>query len=361
MKILIDIGHPAHVHYFRNFIKIMEQKGHSFLIIAKNRNITYELLRHYNIPFKKRKDYPSSLIGKLINIPLTDFMVIKNAMQYKPDIMMGFSGTHIAHAGKFLGVPSIVIDDTEHARLAHLSYKFFATHILTPECFKKNMGHKQIRFNGYMELCYLHPHYFKPDSKVMELLKIDKNEKFIILRFVSWNASHDVGHSGLSLAMKHTIVKELSKYAKVFISSEGELPKNLKPYQIKIPPQKMHDALAFATLLYGESSTMASECACLGTPAFFNDNDGRGYTNEEEEKYGLVFNYSESFQDQNRSLRKALELLKNHNIKQEFQSRCQKMLADKIDVTAFMVWFIEKYPESAKIMKENPDYQYNFK
>ena len=26
-----------------------------------------------------------------------------------------------------------------------------------------------------------------------------------------------------------------------------------------------------------------------------------------------------------------------------------------------VVWFIENYPESVKIMKENPDYQYNFR
>jgi predicted glycosyltransferase len=26
MRILIDINHPAHVHYFRNFIKIMVKK-----------------------------------------------------------------------------------------------------------------------------------------------------------------------------------------------------------------------------------------------------------------------------------------------------------------------------------------------
>jgi len=55
MKILIDIGHPAHIHYFRNFIKIMEQKEHSFLIIAKNLNISYKLLRHYNIPFINKR------------------------------------------------------------------------------------------------------------------------------------------------------------------------------------------------------------------------------------------------------------------------------------------------------------------
>ena len=27
----------------------------------------------------------------------------------------------------------------------------------------------------------------------------------------------------------------------------------------------------------------------------------------------------------------------------------------------FMIWFIENYPESANIMKDNPDYQNRFK
>ena len=49
------------------------------------------------------------------------------------------------------------------------------------------------------------------------------------------------------------------------------------------------------------------------------------------------------------------------NLKEEWQVRRQKMLVDKIDVSAFYVWFIENYPESARIMKENPDYQYRFK
>ena len=39
----------------------------------------------------------------------------------------------------------------------------------------------------------------------------------------------------------------------------------------------------------------------------------------------------------------------------------RRMLSDKIDVTAFLTWFIENYPESKRIMKENPDYQYNFR
>jgi DNA polymerase (family 10)/putative hydrolase len=49
------------------------------------------------------------------------------------------------------------------------------------------------------------------------------------------------------------------------------------------------------------------------------------------------------------------DLFQSWKIKHEFQNRRQKMLADNIDVTTFMVWFVENYPESVKIMKENPD------
>ena len=37
------------------------------------------------------------------------------------------------------------------------------------------------------------------------------------------------------------------------------------------------------------------------------------------------------------------------------------MLSDKIDVTAFTIWFVEAYPDSVRTMRENPDYQFNFR
>ena len=37
------------------------------------------------------------------------------------------------------------------------------------------------------------------------------------------------------------------------------------------------------------------------------------------------------------------------------------MLKEKIDVTDFMIWFIENYPKSVQTMKVNPDYQYKFR
>ena len=356
MKILIDINHPAHVHYFKNFIKIMSGKGHKFLIISRNKEIEHYLLNIYNIPFVDRGKGKKSILGKTTYLFKTNYLMFKQAKKFKPDILLSFDSVYLAHVSKSLNIPYIAFDDTEHAKLEHLLSFPFTKFILTPSCYNKDLGKKQIRFDGYMELCYLHPNRFTPDTSVLDLLGVKQDKKYVIIRFVSWNASHDLGQSGLNIEKKHEIVKELPKYAKVFISSEGELPEDLKKYQIKIPPEKMHDALAFATLFVGEGATMASECACLGTPAIYVNSLTAG-TLEEQERYRLLFGFRKS----EGVIEKAIELLNTPNLKQEFQQRRQKMLSDKIDVTAFMVWFVENHPESAKIMKENPDYQLRFK
>lgn len=38
MKILIDMGHPAHVHFWKNFIWEMEKQGHEFKVVVREKN-----------------------------------------------------------------------------------------------------------------------------------------------------------------------------------------------------------------------------------------------------------------------------------------------------------------------------------
>ena len=64
--------------------------------------------------------------------------------------------------------------------------------------------------------------------------------------------------------------------------------------------------------------------------------------------------------DQQKSIQKGVELLSTPGILEAWQIRRQKMLTDKIDVTAFLHWFVENWPESMKIMIENPGYSNRF-
>jgi len=112
----------------------------------------------------------------------------------------------------------------------------------------------------------------------------------------------------------------------------------------------MHNALAFAHLFIGESGTMASESAVLGTPAIFINSKHFGCI-DNQASYGLLFTYTESEKDQIQAIEKAEEIATNINAKQELIAKRNNLLADKIDVTEFLVWFVENYPESVKEVK----------
>jgi predicted glycosyltransferase len=361
VKLLVAVGHPAHVHYFKNLVKILKSHGHEVFIMAQDRGPVSQLLESHQLDFFLFQDSPKGLIRKFFYMLKMDCLFYRKARKFKPDLYIGFAVVYIAHIAFLFRRPSIIIDDTENNTLAHLSFKHFATTILTPSCFYKSFGKKHLKFEGYMELCYLHPEFFLPDASAVQLLGLKDSEKYVVMRFVSWQATHDIGHKGLTLDNKLRAVKEFSKYARVFISSEKELPDELMEYQIKIPPEKMHDVLAEAVLLFGESSTMASECACLGTPSIYIDDSGRGYTDEEEKRFGLVFNFTGSPSDQDRAIQKGVELIKKGKSKKEWQMCRKKLLNAKINPTRFLVWFVENYPESVKIMKDNYDFQYKFK
>jgi len=82
-----------------------------------------------------------------------------------------------------------------------------------------------------------------------------------------------------------------------------------------------------------------------------------GYCKEQDEKYKLCHQITDVH-----TINEKIESFISINFsKTEYEFRRNRMLSEKIDGTAFLVWFVENYPESEKIMRENPDYQYNFK
>jgi len=341
MKILVDINHPAHVHFFRNFIQEARSKGHEVMITASRKDITFHLLKEYHLDYVNVGSYGKNLFIKLLKIPVLDFSILKIALKFKPDVFMGIASHRAAQISWLLRKKSIIFDDTEHAKYEIFLYKPFASVIATPACFLRNLGKKQLRYEGYHELAYLHPSYFSPDHSILNELDVTENEKYIIMRFISWNASHDEGHKGITLENKRKAVEEFSKFGKVFITSEKILPDDLEKYRLHIPFNRIHHALYYSTLLFGESATMASECAILGTPAIFVDFNGRSYTSEQEKKYSAVFNFNESQKDQLMAIDKGIELLKTPDVKKIWKGKREQILKEKINVTKWMLELIE--------------------
>jgi len=353
MKILVEIGHPGHVHHFKNMIWELEKDGHEIKIVSVDKDIALNLLDAYGFSYEKLEKNYKSLAGKLFGLIVKDVRLLKIAKKFKPDMFISRVSPHSAHVSRLLHKPHISFNDTEHAKFSDMLAIPFTDVICTSTSFKRDLGIKQVRSDGYTELAYLHPNYFTPNPVVLDELGLSKEDTFMILRFVSWEASHDVGQCGFDLQTKKELVKEIEKRAQVFITSEKTLTNDFEKYKITIPPEKIHDLLYYATMYIGEGATMASEAAVLGTPAIYVNTLRLGYLDEQEEKYGLVYNFTNPETAQKNAVAKAVKLLEDENLKKKWQRKKEKLLSEKIDVTKFMTDFIENYPESFNEWKAN--------
>ncbi|GJM29967.1 MAG: hypothetical protein DHS20C17_26020 [Cyclobacteriaceae bacterium] len=356
MRILIDINHPAHVHYSKHIIKDLLQRNHEIIVTARNRDPNFELLESENIQFIDRGKGSNSMLGKALYFIRGNYEILKASLKHKPDLFLCFMSPYAAQVSRILGKPCVVVDDTEHAKLHdRFTYPFCST-ILTPYSFYRDLGRKQIRFKSNLELNYLHPNRFRPDPGIFDSLGIDRSQPYVVMRLVGWGGHHDVGHNGISESAQKQIVEKLSERYKVFISSENPLPEHFEAYRMPLPPHQIHHLLAFASLFVGESGTMANESVVLGTPVIYvNSLPLMGYLREAE-ACNLLFH----FKNDDGLMLKVGELMEYGDIKSAFSDSHKKLLNNKIDGSGFMSWFLENYPDSIAIMDQDPDFQLKF-
>jgi len=350
LRILFTMGHPAQFHLFKHTIRLLERDGHDCAITCSKKDVLLDLLDAGGYPYTLIGNSSSTLWGKMIEQVKVEARLYQKVRDFAPDILIGGpGGVTVAHVGILTGLPSVVFDDTEHAKIEHTLMDPFVSTICTPSCYRSDLGKKQIRYNGFHELAYLHPNHFTPNPAVLSELGLTPHDPFIIIRFVSWDASHDVGHHGI--LDKPGFVRTLEPYGRILITSEGPLPQELEQYRIRISPEKMHDLLYYAAMYIGEGATMASEAALLGTPSLLISSlvGTMGNFIELEKKYDLMYSYS----DAENALHKALDILRDPQNKRIWAEKLARLLRDKIDVTAFMVRFIENYPKSISEMHEH--------
>jgi len=298
--------------------------------------MTVELLKEYQLDrlILGIRKQSKTFKGLLLEFIETVFRLRKLIIRHRINLCVGIGGEMISVASWLSFKPSCIFTDTENARLTNLLSFRFAKNIFLPACYESKVNKRSIMYDGYHELAYMIPKY------IGETIK-PKN-KFLV-RFVGWYAVHDIGEKSLSDKQKIAIINTLKEAGEVFISSEAPLPEEIQKFTYKFHSSEIHSFMKDCKMIVGESATMASEAACLGIPAIFISNTGRGYTTEQDKKYGLIKHYRlNQWEDIIRTLKKwAFQDIHN-----EWQEKRWNMLKDKIDVTAWMANLIENYPDS---------------
>jgi predicted glycosyltransferase len=319
MKIFFDLNHPVHYHTLKKLIARLQTNGHFCFVSLRDKDVLLELVKKEGIikDWKVKGKGSQTKTGRIFQLFFWNFINLLWTLKFKPDLFIGFASPYMSLASFVMRKPLILLDDTEIDALLQKVYLPFVSKLITPSCFNKDLGKKQVRENFLKELSYLipvkkqHPNY----------------QHNILVRFTSVKALHDSKCDKLSDKSKKELVEKLSKFGNVYISSEDCLSKSLSTYELKVPHHEIHDFMQNQMDVFiGESATMAAEAAVLGKVSVYIDMQTRGYINYLEHAYGLVkrfsslhipclLKYVKNEIDDNKLLRrqqKALNLKENH-------------------------------------------------
>lgn len=350
MKILVEINHPAHVHLYKNLAHNLIIKGHRVFITVKDIPAAKHLLEESGLPYIELPAKGRGILRKALRQIQFDWIVYRLVRKHKIDVAIGTSVTN-AHVSRITKMKSLLFDDDDD-EVQPLVVRWlhpFADSIFSPVSLQFKERPRKAKqtyyYEGFHELAYLHPDHFRPDRKIPEKLGLQAGEKYFIMRFNVFKAHHDIGEGGLTLQQKLRLVELLKPHGRIFITTEAEVEPELAQYKAPVANTDMHHLLHFATMFLGDSQTMTSEAAVLGTPSIRCNSFVRriAYLDELEERYQLTFGFRPNEFD--RLEEKVKSLLELSDLKALWAERRQKMLNEKINVADFMTWIVENYPE----------------
>lgn len=265
MKIWFELTNSPHINLFAALIKDLMHE-HEVIITCRPLANTIELLNLHGLKYTNvGKHYGGKLFSKLMGYPVRVNQLYRFLKKQKPDIAISQSSFHSPLTAKLLGIPSIYMNDNEHA-VGNIPAFVFATKILIPEFLDRKKVNKQwardakiIQYPGVKEGIYLWNASI-PTSKVPE--------KIIYVRPEPWIAQYYKG----ALNFMDDMLMELKEKYKVVLLPRGK--DQAKHYEqekfsgIKVlnQPLTLEEIASNCRLFIGAGGTMTREMAVLGIP-----------------------------------------------------------------------------------------------
>ena len=350
MNILIDILHPAHVHFFRGFISAAKARGHNIVITTRNKEITNALLDRFGISYIHVSNPATGKIGQMWELLTRWIKMAWIIRRKKIDIAMSISGLCTGFPAWICNVPNIAFSDTEDATLSNKLSIPFCTYFVTPEFFLHDVGRTHLRYKGLHETAYLKKFNFEAAKEQLKAMNLP--ERYVIMRLVANDALHDEGIKGIQASVLENLIEELKRFGQVFITSQTPLPEKLAQYRLQVPIEQVHAVLAGAMLFVGDSPTMSVESSVLGTPAFLLTSRWNRLGNMIglEKQFSLLRNFAE-FEDLVKAIREIKDPIQ---LKQEWSERAAKYREYVEDVELLIDRLMTQALASKGITSEQP-------
>ena len=272
MKIWIDLTNSPHINFFKPFINKWNYEGHEIILTARNLANTIDLIHQNDWGFHEVGGHAGkSRIKKVIYFPNRVLMLRKYLKNLKPDIGISHSSFYSPLVCKLLGIPSIYLNDNEHAKGNLIAFRYATLNIL-PEFLREkaeSLGWTKkflVKFYpGIKEGVYLSKGDFDAIKKEKKQLGDDGK---IYMRLEPWTAEYYSGNSDFL----DPVIEQLSEKYSITIlpRSEGQAQHFKQDKFAKLvvadKPITLEKIYSECKLFIGAGGSMTRELAFLGIP-----------------------------------------------------------------------------------------------
>jgi len=268
MKIWIDLTNSPHINFFKPFIIEWEKKGNTILITCRDLANTIDLIKQNGWPCNEIGGHAGkNPVKKVFSFLIRTVKLMRFIKREKPDIAISHSSFHSPLIARLSGIPSVYLNDNEHAKGNYIAFRF-ASLIFLPEFLSdvakklKWDKNKNIRFYpGIKEGIYLSKENFcKPEKS--------NKDVHLFFRPEPWTAQYYKGGDffldDLLLECKATYRITILPRGKA--QAEHYKAEGFQGIDVSEKAIGLEEIYRQCDLFIGAGGTMTRELALLGIP-----------------------------------------------------------------------------------------------
>jgi len=270
MRIWFDLSNAPHINLFKDLLKELENDGHEVIVTCRPLSNTVSLLDLHNIKYTiVGKHYGKNFLKKIMGYPIRVNQLKKFIKPLKVDIAISQSSFHSPVAAKLLGIPSIYMNDNEHA-MGNIPSFISASKVLIPEFLSVKKVQKQgakikkiIAYPGVKEGIYLWQKYLNENGQSSE-----QTNKGIFIRPEPRTAQYYKGGENF---LDEVIMGLKDQFSITLLTRDKEQFKHYSSSSfagINVPekPLSFDEISKNCFLFIGAGGTMTREMAVTGIP-----------------------------------------------------------------------------------------------
>ena len=108
MRYIFELNHPKHYYQFKYVMRILKERGHECLVLARDKDVLLNVLKEENVLYEIFGKHGKKMSEKILGT----FSIIRNykhiVARFKPDVIVSKASFYGCYTAKKCGCKSVI-------------------------------------------------------------------------------------------------------------------------------------------------------------------------------------------------------------------------------------------------------------